>query len=130
MHNPMIERLIQPRAFVSQNALGKFNLRASQEFEGAPGMPGIWIRRPNHYFLYSGGDDGIGAGRRAPMRRTGFERDIERRPARIVVMLPGIAERFDFRVGQPRAMMPAVSNNAPALDQHSPDHPGWAKVAP
>ena len=55
------------------------------------------------------------------MRATWLQRDIERGTTRTVVALFAVAQRLDLRVRQPRAPVPAASDDFPMLDEDCAD---------
>src|SRR5439155_12649878 len=113
MDNPMVERFIQPRAVVTNFLVGRavlcaplpvkmrvgahgvtrptfpcakqrdLNSRAPQNFESFSRMLRIRINGADNDPFYSRRLDGVGAVRGASARNARFERDINRRAARI-----------------------------------------------
>ena len=79
--NPMIERFVQLRALAAQNSVDDFNSRAPQNLETLARVFRIRVSRADDNLFYSGGDDGVRAGRRAAVRAARFERDVKCRAA-------------------------------------------------
>src|SRR5258706_11253148 len=92
-------------------------------------MPRVRIRRPGHVFLNPSGDNCVRAGRGATVRATGFKRDIQSRPFRVVPLLLGIAERFDLSMRLARAPVPTASDDFAAFHKHRADHWIWRSSA-
>ena len=103
--------------------------RAQPRMAGA-GDFGIGIFERGDDARNSGGDDGIGAGRRFAVMRAGLERDVERRAARRGA---GAAQRLDLGMRPAAGLSPAAADDDAVLDDDGADGgigPGAAKPAP
>ena len=89
--------------------------------EAPPGVARIGIGRAGHHPPDAGGDDRFRARRRAALRATRFESDVERGVFGIVSPFLRVADGFDFRVRLSRLPMPALADDLPAPDQHRAD---------
>ena len=122
MHNPVIERLVQPGAVPGQNPGQNTDVRALQQLKTASGVPWIRIGGPHDHARKPGGDQSLRAGRRAPLRTAGFQGDIEGRAPGGAAVLLDVAQRLDFRMGVARAPVPAAPENCPGAHHHRAHH--------
>jgi hypothetical protein len=83
-------------------------------------MARIRIDRADDHAPQAGGQDRVDARRRSAVRGAGLERHVHRRAAR-EGRRGERAQRFDFRVRQPRASMVPARHDAPAAHDHRAD---------
>ena len=99
-----------------------FNSRVSQNFECPAGVFRVWVRRADDDFAQSGRDDGLRAGRGAPVRGARLKRDIQRGSADIASPALRCAKSFDFGMRQTSAAMPSAPDDFSVFDEHRADH--------
>jgi hypothetical protein len=122
MNNPVIKSFIQPRTILRQDTGQHSDSHPPQNFKTVTRVFRIWVGSANDDSFNSRRFNGTSARRRAPLRATRLQRHVKRRRARIVSALFGVPKRFNFRVRQSRALMPAASDNLTAANQNSAHH--------
>ena len=120
-HDPVVERFVELPAFAGQDAVRDRKAGAPENAEAPSGVPGIGIGRAGHHPPDAGGDDRVRAGRRAALRATRFESDVERGAFGVVSAFLGVADGFNFRVRLPALPMPAPADDLPAPGQNGAD---------
>jgi hypothetical protein len=118
----MVERFIEPRAFLGYHTVNNSNSRPPQNPESLAAMPRIRIGSANHNPFDSGCLKDLCAGRRPAARATRLQRHVKSCAFDLMPPLLRIAERLDFRMGFSRTVMPASPDDLAPFHQHRPDH--------
>lgn len=92
----------------------------AESFESASGDLRVWVLYGGVDFGYSGGDDGVGAGRGSSVVGAGFKGDVEGRAAG---EFGGLPEGYDLGVGLSGGPGSALADDASITDDDGAD--GW-----
>ena len=118
--DPFVETGVQLTARAFQNARRDGEARGAEQVHATPGVGGIRIDRADDHASQTRANDRADARRRASVRGARFERDVERRPARVARIFQS-AQRLDLRVRPARALMKAARHNAPTAHEDRAD---------
>src|SRR5438067_500625 len=94
----------------------------AQNLECPAAVSRVGIGCSDNEELDSRRSDRIGAWRSPSMRAARFECDVKCCSPQRKAALFGITDRLDFCVGLAGAVVPALANDFPSLDQYRPDH--------
>ena len=102
--------------------MNNFNSRALQNLKTFARVFRIRIGCPDDDLSYSCGDDGFRARRRAAVRATRFEGDVERSALRPLARDP---QGLDFGMGLAEPPMKALADDLGPLGDYATDHRVW-----
>ena len=121
--NPAGEIFVEMLGLFFQDAADYLDSGAAKFGQAFAGYGGIGVAHGGHYFFYSGGDDGFGAGASAAGGAAGFERYVESRAASF---LSCFFQCDDFGMVAAVVVVEAFADDFAVFDQDCADD--WVRM--
>jgi hypothetical protein len=130
MDNPMIKRFVELSGLCLAHSVIDLDPRVAENSVSSSSMLGIGIGCAHDNAGNAFAEDGLGARGSSAESRAGLKRNVKRGAAEPMAMVPGILDRFHFRVGFTCFPVPPPAYDSPALHQQGSDHRIGGGLAP